>query len=74
MNALADALKPLTASGPKLLAALSRIQEISDREAFAEAIAGVLAEQASRVGKREREKRSIELDFDATLFLSCCVV
>ena len=53
MNALADALKPLAASGPKLLAALSRIQDVSDREALAEAVGAALAEQASRVGKYE---------------------
>lgn len=52
MNALADALKPLAASGPKLLAALSSIQDVSDREALAEAVGAALAEQASRaVGK-----------------------
>ena len=51
MNALADALKPLAASGPKLLAALSKIQEPSDRECLAEAVAAALVEQASRSGQ-----------------------
>ena len=57
MNALADALKPLVASGPKLLAGLSRIQDVSDREALAEAVGAALAEQASRVGKKKRGKK-----------------
>ena len=54
MNALADALKPLAASGPRLLAALASIQDVSDREALAEAVGAALAEQASRVGKRKK--------------------
>lgn len=53
MNALADALKPLAASGPRLLAALSSIQDVSDREALAEAVGAALAEQASRAGGKE---------------------
>ena len=54
MNALADALKPLAASGPRLLAALAQIQDVSDREAIAEAVGAALAEQvSSRVGKKE---------------------
>lgn len=59
MNALADALKPLAASGPKLLAALSSIQDVSDREALAEAVGAALAEQASasRLGKYEEGRR-----------------
>jgi hypothetical protein len=48
MNALADALKPLQASGPKLLAALSCVQDQADRETLAEAVAAALAEQAAR--------------------------
>ena len=58
MNALADAVKPLVASGPRLLAALSKIQDVSDREALAEAVGTALAEQASRVGKKEKKGSS----------------
>ena len=68
MNALADALKPLAASGPKLLAALSRIEDVSDREALAEAVGAALAEQASRVGKKM--KKSIDLIRCVVLILS----
>lgn len=51
MNALEEALKPLSSSGPPLLAALAKIvPEAAERDALAAAIFAALVEQASRAG------------------------